>query len=222
MTQCQQPASKNARILIVDDHPIVREGMAMFLNQQSNLFVCCMAEDAADAMTRTCTHRHDLAIVDMSLNRDSGLDLIASIRHQSADIGILVISMHEESEFAEHALRCGANGYLMKQEGTLNILRAVNRILGGLPYLSDAMQRSLSGKLTGAAVAPASPLATLSDREFSILHLIGMGNSSREIAHKLNRSVKTIDAHRANIKEKLNISRGRDLERFAMHWLKAD
>ncbi|WP_199917033.1 response regulator transcription factor [Parazoarcus communis] len=86
MTQCLQSAPENARILIVDDHPIVREGMAMFLNQQSNLFVCCMAENAADAMTRTCTHRHDLAIVDMSLNRDSGLDLIASIRHQSADI----------------------------------------------------------------------------------------------------------------------------------------
>jgi len=166
MTQCLQSAPENARILIVDDHPIVREGMAMFLNQQSNLFVCCMAENAADAMTRICTHRHDLAIVDMSLNRDSGLDLIASIRHQSADIGILVISI---------------------------------------------AHRLLDSGSTRATSAP-----RISERESEVLHLLGLGFSTLEIAQIQNRSIKTIETQLASLKTKLRIKSGRDLIRHAI------
>ncbi len=210
-----------ARILMVDDHPIVREGMAQFLNLQNNLHLCCMASNAKEALAAMLTCEHALAIVDISLNGDSGLDLIKILRQQFPKLSILTLSMHDESLFAERALRAGANGYLMKQEGTRNILLAVQQILAGNIYLSTAMHSRLTQRLVTAQNIEPSPIAGLSEREFAILHLIGLGFGTRQIAEKLNRSVKTIEAHRANLKDKLQLKSGVDLVRFAVQLLEA-
>jgi DNA-binding NarL/FixJ family response regulator len=210
-----------ARILMVDDHPIVREGMAQFLNLQDNLCLCCQASNAKEALNAMSVCGHDLAIVDISLGGESGLELIKPLRQRYPTLAILILSMHDESLFAERALRAGANGYLMKQEGTRNILLAVQQVLAGNIYLSAAMHNRIAQRLLAPQGAPSSALAGLSEREFEILHLIGLGFGTRQIAEKLNRSVKTIEAHRSNLKEKLQLESGHDLVRFAMQILDA-
>ncbi len=213
------------RILMVDDHPIVREGMAHFLNLQDDLDLCCGAANAEEALAAMAQHDPALAIVDIALNGDSGLDLIRTLRHRYPTLAILAMSMHDESVFAERALRVGANGYLMKQEATANILLAVRQLLGGDIYLSTRMHTRLMQRLavprTGAP-ASASPIAGLSEREFEVLHLIGLGFGTRQIGEKLNRSIKTIESHRASLKEKLNLPDSTALLRFALHWLEDD
>jgi DNA-binding NarL/FixJ family response regulator len=157
---------------------------------------------------------HALAIVDISLDGDTGLDLIKTLRQRYPDLAILTLSTHAESLFAERALRSGANGYLMKQEGTKNILQAVQQVLAGRVYLSAAMQQRLE-----APQDEGHPLiAGLSAREFEVLHLLGLGFGTRQIAEKLNRSVKTIEAHRANLKDKLLLASGTELLSFAVRW----
>lgn len=210
-----------ARILMVDDHPIVREGMAQFLNLQDNLLLCCHASNAKEALAALSACDHALAIVDISLDGDSGLGLIKILRQRYPRLAILTLSMHDESLFAERALRAGANGYLMKQEGTKNILLAVQQVLAGNVYLSAAMHSGLTQRLVTSRSVGLSPIAGLSEREFEILHLIGLGFGTRQIAEKLNRSIKTIEAHRANLKDTLQLKSGRDLVRFAVQWLDA-
>ena len=210
-----------ARILMVDDHPIVREGMAQFLNLQDKLHLCCQASNAKEALAAMSACDHALAIVDISLDGDSGLELIKTLRQRYPELAILTLSMHDESLFAERALRSGANGYLMKQEGTQNILLAVQQILAGNIYLSAAMHNGLTQRLAKSRSIGISPVAGLSEREFDILHLIGLGFGTRQIAEKLNRSIKTIEAHRANLKEKLQMKSGRDLVRYAVQFLEA-
>jgi two-component system, NarL family, response regulator FusR len=206
---------------MVDDHPIVREGMAQFLNLQENLWLCCQASNAREALEAMAACRHDLAIVDISLDGDSGLGLIKTLRQRYPKLAILALSMHDEAVFAERTLRAGANGYLMKQEGTRAILQAVREVLAGNLYLSAAMQGALTQRLVTSQVIGPPPLAGLSERELEILHLIGLGLGTREIAEKLSRSVKTIEAHRAHLKEKLQLKSGRDLVRFAVQWVEA-
>lgn len=210
-----------ARILMVDDHPIVREGMAQFLNLQDNLHLCCQASNAKEALDAMSTCNHALAIVDISLDGDSGLRLVKILRQRYPQLAILTLSMHDEFLFAERALRAGANGYLMKQEGTKNILLAVQQVLAGYIYLSAAMHSALTQRLVTSHSDCASLITGLSEREFEILHLIGLGFSTRQIAEKLNRSIKTIEAHRANLKEKLQLKGGQDLIRFAVQMLDA-
>ena len=207
-----------ARILIVDDHPIVREGMAQFLNLQDNLHLCCQASNADEALAAMSTCNHAVAIVDISLDGDTGLDLIKTLRRRYPDLAILTLSMHDESLFAERALRSGANGYLMKQEGTKSILQAVQQVLAGRVYLSAAMQNTLTQRLDVPQDDGHSLIAGLSAREFEVLHLIGLGFGTRQIAEKLNRSVKTIEAHRANLKDKLQLASGTELLSFAVRW----
>ncbi len=213
---------KRNRILIVDDHPIVREGMSQFLSLQDNLHPCCEAANADEALAAMRDCAHDLSIVDISLNGDSGLDLIKTLRHRYPDLAILAISMHDESLFAERALRAGANGYLMKQEGTANILLAVRQVLAGNIYLSAAMHSKVTQRLVAPQSVGINPLAVLTDREFEIMHLIALGFGTRQIAEKLNRSIKTIEAHRANLKEKLQLKNSRDLVRFAIQYLESE
>ncbi len=218
---------EKTRILMVDDHPIVREGMALFLNAQADLHLCCQAGNTEEAMASFAACDPALAIVDISIGKDSGLDLIKALRRRSPGLGILAMSLHDESIFAERALQAGANGYLMKHEATANILRAVRLVLSGGIYLSDAMHGRLAKKLatpggrTHIASPTASPIAGLSEREFEILHLIGLGFGTRQISEKLNRSVKTIETHRASLKEKLQLQSGADLVRFAGQWLES-
>ncbi|BCG03872.1 DNA-binding response regulator (plasmid) [Paraburkholderia sp. PGU19] len=205
------------QILIVDDHPIIREGMAHLLNLQGDLHVCCTAGSVEEALAAMSCHP-DMAIVDISLQSDFGLDLVRTLRHRYPDLAILVLSMHDEGLFAERALRSGANGYLMKLEATEHVVSAIREVLAGSIYLSTAMHEKLARALTVQHKKPEGSIGNLSEREFAVLHLIGLGFSTREIAEKLNRSVKTIEAHKANIKEKLNIRSGKELMRFAIQW----
>ena len=210
---------EKTRILMVDDHPIVREGMARFLNAQAELNLCGEAGNAEEGMAAFAACDPALAIVDISLGKDSGLDFIKALRRLSPDLAILAMSLHDELIFAERALRAGANGYLMKHEATANILRAVRLVLSGGIYLSDAMHGRLAQKLATRGGITASPIAGLSEREFEILHLLGLGFGTRQISEKLSRSVKTIETHRAHLKEKLQLQSGADLVRFAGQWL---
>lgn len=210
---------EKTRILMVDDHPIVREGMALFLNAQADLNLCCEAGNAEEAMVALAKWNPALAIVDISLNKDSGLDLMKALRRRSPTLAILAMSLHDESIFAERALRAGANGYLMKHEVTANILLAVRTVLSGDIYLSSAMHSRLAQTLATPGDSGASPIGGLSEREFEILHLLGLGFGTRQISEKLNRSIKTIEAHRAALKEKLQLKSGNDLVRFASQWI---
>ncbi|WP_454741922.1 response regulator [Cupriavidus necator] len=206
------------QILIVDDHPIIREGLTHVLNLHEDLHVCCAAGSAEEAMAAVAC-QPDLAIVDLSLHSNSGLDLVKTLRQHYPKLAILVLSMHDETLFAERALRAGANGYLMKLEATEHILNAIREVLAGNIYLSAAMHEKLARALTVPKKIQTGSIASLSEREFEVLHLIGLGFSTREIAMKLNRSVKTIEAHQANIKEKLDIPNGKELMRFAIQWI---
>jgi DNA-binding NarL/FixJ family response regulator len=212
--------SRTTQILIVDDHPIIREGMTHLLNLQEDLQVCCVAGSAEEALGAMAC-QPDMAIVDISLQSDSGMDLVKTLRHRYPNLAILVLSMHDENLFAERALRSGANGYLMKLEATEHVVSAIREVLAGNIYLSATMHEKLARSLAGPQKMPTGPIASLSEREFEVLQLIGLGFSTREIAAKLNRSVKTIEAHRANIKEKLNIRHGNELMRFAIQWIES-
>lgn len=208
------------QILIVDDHPIIREGMTHLLNLQGDLHVCCAAGSVEEALAAMACEP-DMVIVDISLQSNSGLDLVKTLRHRDPNLAILVLSMHDESLFAERALRSGANGYLMKLEATEHVVSAIREVLAGNIYLSAAMHEKLARALTGPPKRQEGTIAAISEREFEVLHLIGLGFSTREIAEKLNRSVKTIEAHQANIKEKLNIRNGKELMRFAIQWIES-
>lgn len=212
-------AATKTRILMVDDHPIVREGMALFLNAQPDLHLCCEAGNAEEALAALARCDAALAIVDITLDGESGLDLIRVMRRRFPGVAVLAMSLHDESIFAERALRAGAGGYLMKHEATANILLAVRTVRSGGVYLSAAMHRRLAQKLASPGDPAASPIAGLSAREFEILHLLGLGFGTRQISEKLNRSIKTIEAHRASLKEKLQLKSGADLVRFASKWL---
>ncbi|WP_249641049.1 response regulator transcription factor [Cupriavidus sp. U2] len=202
----------------MDDHPIIREGLTHLLHAHENLHVCCVAGSAEEALTAVAC-KPDLAIVDLSLQSNSGLDLVRHFRQHHPTLAILVLSMHDEALFAERALRAGANGYLMKLGATEHILNAIREVLAGNVYLSAAMHEKLARTLTTPTKAPTSAIANLSEREFEVLHLIGLGFSTREIAEKMSRSIKTIEAHQANIKQKLGIRSGKELMRFAIQWL---
>lgn len=210
---------RKTRILMVDDHPIVREGMALFLNAQPDLHLCCEAGTAEEAMASLAKCDAGLAIVDIALNGESGVDLIKLMRRRYPKLAILAMSLHDEAIFAERALHAGANGYLMKHEATANILLAVRTVLSGGIFLSAAMHRRLAEKLASPAGSPDGSIAGLSAREFEILHLLGLGFGTRQISEKLNRSIKTIEAHRAALKEKLQLKSGADLVRFASKYI---
>lgn len=212
-------SSKNgkAKILIVDDHPIVRRGMALLINQEADLHACCEAGDAQQAIEANLACTHDLAIVDLSLAGVSGLDLVRQLRLKFPNLFILIMSMHDEAVYAERALRVGAHGYLMKQEATTTMLAAIRLILRGELYVSDRMRsRMLQQRAQGQG--DSSLVAALTTAEFEVLHLIGLGLGTSEIAEKLKRSVKTIESHRANIRKKLNLKSGKDLVLFSINW----
>jgi two-component system, NarL family, response regulator FusR len=210
-----------AKILIVDDHPIVRQGVAYLINLQADLQLCCEASNAEDALAAIRNCHHDLAIVDISLQDVSGLSLITILATHYPELPILVMSMHEESLYAERSLRLGAKGYIMKHQATVNIQLAIRRILAGGIYLSDEMHALLLDRIRSHAAGrdTSDPTNCLTTREFEVLRLLGLGFGTRQIAEKLTRSIKTIEAHRANIKEKLGLKTGMQLIRFAAFWV---
>ena len=208
------------KVMIVDDHPIVRKGIQALLEQESDLIVCGEAESMGEALQVMEKVLPDVMIVDIALKGSDGLELIKSVRYQDENVSILVMSMYDESLYAERALRAGANGYIMKEAVDNNIVTAVRRILGGDIYVSETVrQRILQGLSSTRTDLHASPVDGLSDRELEVFRLIGSGRGTRQIAEQLHLSVKTVETYRAHIKEKLNLSNASELVRAAVQWV---
>ena len=215
----KQPPQRKTTILIVDDHPIARRGLAQLINQEPDLQVCSDAENEAQALDAIEAHKPDLVIVDISLKESSGLELVRSIKARHPHLPTLVFSMHNETLCAERALEAGARGYVMKQEPTETIMVAIRRVLAGDVYLSETMTHRLL-KNTGSVPSKAklSPIRALSAREFDVFTLISQGKRTEEIASILHLSTKTVETHRAHIIEKLNLDGWYELVRYAMQW----
>lgn len=212
--------NRKAKIIIVDDHPVVRQGVAMLINQEPEMQACCEAGDIAQAMKSNQECPHDMAIVDLSLFGISGMELIRQFRIKYPEMAILVMSMHDETIYAERVLKAGAQGYLMKHEGTDTVLQAIRQILKGEHYISDRMRSRMIKQMLQGDQEEASPIRCLTASEFEVLHLIGMGLENAEIAEKLARSIKTIESHRANIRKKLNLNSGNELTYYAFNWVR--
>jgi DNA-binding NarL/FixJ family response regulator len=210
---------KKRRIFIVDDHPIVRHGMKVLIDQEPDLATCGEAEDGRKALADIRSIRPDLLIIDISLAGMDGLELVKHVHSFEPTIPVLIVSMHDETLYAERALRAGARGYVMKQEPTERILLAIRRVLAGETYVSDKMASIMLNEFLGGASAVRSPLERLSDRELEVFRLIGKGLGTRQIAEKLHLSIKTIESYRAHIKEKLRLKDGAQLVQQAVHWL---
>ena len=209
----------DAKIFIVDDHPLVREWLTNLIKQHPGFVVCGEAATAAEAVSGITTTKPDVAIVDISLRNGSGLDLIKTMKVMHPDTAIIVLSMHDEALYAERALRARANGYIMKQEAPDKVLVALRRIFKGDVYLSDNMsKRMLQQYIDGAPSVLQSRITTLSDRELEVFRLIGEGRATREIAEELHLSIKTVETYQAHIKDKLSLRSGRELIQHAMQW----
>lgn len=208
--------------MLVDDHAMVRQGMTMLINSEPDMEVCCDAEDVGDAMAKLeLEHHPDIVLVDLSLKSLSGFELIKSIHILIPSLPVLVVSMHDETVYAERALRSGARGYVMKQEVGQAMIQAIREVLKGNFYLSEQMRTKLLDRFVSGNSESEQLINSLTPSEFEVLHLIGSGHSSRDIAQLLNRSIKTIEVHRANIRAKLHLKDGADLMRYATHWITA-
>lgn len=209
-----------ARLLVVDDHPIVRLGIRQMIGAAPRLSISGEAESAAAAIEMVKGTRFDLAIVDLSLQDGNGLELIRALHAASPDLPVLVLSMHDEALFAERALRAGARGYIMKQEAIGGLIHAIEEVLAGRRYVSARLSQSLLERLAGDAPPPESGrLGQLTDRELEVFELIGRGLNTAAIADRLEVSVKTIETYRSNIKAKLGLRDASDLIRYAATWL---
>ena len=212
-------ANRKSKIFVVDDHPIVRQGLGLLINREADMIVCGAAEEAQSALRAIPTLQPDVMVVDISLTGPDGLELVKTIRTRDANLPILVLSMHDESIYAERALRAGANGCIMKQEATEKVLVAIRRILRGDVYLSDRVSsKMLQQYVRGSTTARESPVADLSDRELEVFRLVGEGHGTRQIAEELHLSVKTVETYQAHIKEKLSLRNARELVQHAIEW----
>ena len=212
-------AAEKKMVLVVDDHPLMRQGLSLLINQQQDMQVCAEAEEAQAAMQALAQKKPDIVILDISLNGPDGLELLKSIRVSHPDLPVLILSMHDEAIYAERALRARANGYIMKQEATEKVLVAMRRILNGDIYLSDRMQNKMLHQfIDGAPSMIQSRISSLSDRELEVFRLIGEGRATREIAEELHLSIKTVETYQAHIKEKLALRSGRELIQHAIQW----
>jgi DNA-binding NarL/FixJ family response regulator len=208
------------RIFIVDDHPIVRKGLGQLINQEEDLVICGEADNAEAALELLKKVKPDLAIVDISLRGIDGIELTKLIRARFENIPVLVVSMHDESLFAERALKVGARGYIMKQEAIEKMMEAIRKVLRGELYVSERVSANIVKRFVdGKADGMSSPEELLSDRELEVFQLIGQGFATRQIADQLHVSIKTVEAYRANIKEKLNLKNATELIKHALHWI---
>lgn len=213
-------AKKKTRIMLVDDHPVVRQGLIALLDSEDDLTVCGETAESLEALHLLDELNPDFLVVDLSLKKGNGLDLIKQVRSKNKDVKILVASMHDESLFAERALRAGAQGYINKDEAVRNIVSAIRHILGGKIYLSSSMTE----KLVQRAAHPemlSGPLAVekLSDRELTVFDMIGQGKTTRQIAEDLHLSIKTVETYREHIKSKLKLDNAAELYRHAVQWV---
>lgn len=209
-----------AKVLIVDDHPIVREGLAELINREKDLAVCGQADSGHRGFEAIEALAPDVAIIDLSLEDINGLTLIKNLRNRGFTLPVLVLSMHEESLYAERALRAGAQGYIMKREAPTRVITAIRKVLGGEVYLSDSLAARVMQRIVGApSQSGTSPVSRLSDRELEVYAFIGQGLKTREIAAKLNLSVKTIETYREHIKEKIGLRNATELVQSAIKWV---
>jgi DNA-binding NarL/FixJ family response regulator len=212
-----------ARILIVDNHPIVREGLRRIIEREDDLRVCAEADSVRGARTAIKESSPHMLIADISLNQGDGMNLVREVRAHNPLLPILVLSIHDEAIYAERMLSIGANGYMTKQASSEQIIHALRRVLDGGIYVSEAVaSHMIRGAFGGARNRPENPIERLSNRELQVLQLVGKGLSSREAAHSLNLSIKTIESHRQRIRSKLNLRSGAQLVRFAINLLAAE
>ena len=218
-----QAKDKRKRILLVDDHAVVRFGIAQLINQQGDLVVCGEEEDAAKALGAIVRLKPDLVIADISLKDSSGLELMRNVKAQFNGLPVLVVSTHEESMYAEIAFRAGALGYLMKGGALDNIVTAIRRVLSGNIYVSDTLAaRMLQQQVRGQTDIQQSPVKTLSDRELEVFQLIGQWRKTKEIAQALHLSIKTIEYYREQIKQKLSLKGAGELTQYATCWVQRE
>jgi DNA-binding NarL/FixJ family response regulator len=211
--------AKAKHIVLVDDHPLFRKGLQQLINStDETCCVCGEAGDAAEGMTKIRQLKPDLVIVDLSLPGANGIELIKNIRAEFPKLPVLILSMHDESLYALRALRAGAQGYVMKQEALENVIGAIREVLAGRPYLSTEMSAKLITNFA-SGTSQGGPTDKLSDRELEILELIGKGRDVHEIAEALHISRKTVETHRAHIREKLGLKNARQVNRFAVQWV---
>jgi Response regulator containing a CheY-like receiver domain and an HTH DNA-binding domain len=211
------------RILLVDDHAVVRFGISQLINRQSDLVVCGEQEDARKALDAIGRLRPDLVVVDLSLKDSSGLELIRNIKAQYPGKPVLVVSVHDESIYAEIAFRAGALGYLMKQEALERVVPAIRRVLAGNVYVSDALAaKMLQQQVRGHTDVQQPAIKSLSDREVEVFHLIGQWKKTKEIASELHLSVKTVEYYREQIKRKLNLKDAAELTQYATAWVQRE
>ncbi len=209
------------KVLIVDDHPILRKGLTLLINQEPDLFVCAEAENAQMALESLDNVVPDMAIVDISLPGIDGIELIKELRLRHKEMPVLVVSMHDEALYAERSLRAGARGYIMKQEALEKVLVAIRKVLEGEIFVSERITTKMLEKFVsveGLSQA-ASPIDLLSNRELTVFRLIGQGHKTRQIAERLHLSIKTVESYRAHIKEKLKLGDGTDLLKYAIQWV---
>jgi DNA-binding NarL/FixJ family response regulator len=210
------------RILLVDDHPIVQMGLAEMINAEKDLAVCGTAENLHQTLDQIESLKPDLVLLDISLKGSNGIELLKNIKARMPKLLVLMLSMHDENLYAIRALRAGAAGYIMKQEATEKVLTAIRKVLAGEVYLSDNIEKKMMKQLVGGRTArTGSPIEDLSDRELEVFGLIGQGRSTRQIAEELHLSIKTIESHRAHIKEKLNLKSATELMQYAIQWREA-
>jgi len=210
------------RVLIVDDHPMMRTGLAQLIDNEPDLKVCAEADNAGQALDVIARQSFDLILLDISLPDKNGLELIKDVLTLKSGLPILVVSMHDELLYAERVLRAGGRGYIMKQEGGKKFLQAIRQVLSGQVYVSEKMSAQILENVSGRHnEASASPIERLTDREFEVFQLIGQGNSTRDIAQQLRLSVKTVEVHRANIKKKLKLKTATDLVSHAIRWVES-
>ena len=213
----RNPKISRRSVFIVDDHPLVREGLRGVIEQQPDLAVCGEAADAAQALTGVASASPDLILIDLSLAHSSGLELLKDLVIRHPEIPVLVLSMHDEMVYADRVLRAGARGYLMKTEGSESLLTAIRRVLLGKVFVSENVMTEIAARL-GRPKAGLQPIARLSDRELQVFELIGKGMSSSDIAERMHVSIKTVQVYVARAKEKFNVPTLKELLREAFRW----
>src|SRR5579859_6053113 len=217
-----KPLPEKSRIFLVDDHAMFRDGLRQLIDREPDLTVCGDAAEAESALQEIRKLKPDLVVVDITLGGTSGIDLIKNIKAEFEDLPVLVVSMHEESLYAERALRAGAMGYVMKQEPAKTVKVAIRKVLGGDIHLSDKMSATMLAKfmLGNRTSQPVSPIETLSDRELEVFRMLGEGKATRQIAEELNLTITTINSFRNRIKEKLNLKNSTELILHAVQWVR--
>lgn len=214
------PVNTKTRVFIVDDHPLLRKGLGELINQQLDMIICGEADDAPEALKAICQIQPDLVIVDISLKSQNGIELIKNIKAINPSTQVLVLSMHDESIYALRVLKAGAKAYVMKQEVVDKVMEAIRRIRAGKVFVSERVAaQMLSQVVDGNDPSRNSPVDALSDRELEIVTMIGNGTPTREIAKRLSISIKTVESHRAHIKDKLSLTNATQLVQWCVRWV---